>query len=551
MAFPHFSPSLDDVTPPDTPGSGGPEGSAAATQLEPLPVAGAGPAPAPAAPVAAEPAPEPVPEYPPFTFDDLPEPLHRAVEAAGWASPMPVQSRVIPWLLDDHDIIVQSQTGSGKTGAFLLPLLCRIDPTRPVTQALILAPTRELALQVKIECDKLAGSMGLRAAAVYGGTGYGPQLQAFKEGAHLVVGTPGRLLDHLGRKNLSLQHLRYLVIDEADELLSMGFWPDMRRIRSYLPKQRVSAMFSATIPGGVRMMAEEFLRQPQFIGLSADNVHVAEMDHVYYVVDPMQKDRILMRILEIENPGSAIIFCNTKSEVEYLSAFLRRFGYDVDQISGDVSQKERENVMSRLKRHSLRLMVATDVAARGIDVSRLEYVFVYDFPPDFEQYIHRAGRTARAGNRGVAVSLVSMVQEMDVKRAGKRHGVPFIKKNTPTEEDVQARLAERLQARLESRLRDLDSPTRERMRGFTQLLNSLREHEQGNEMYLMLLDEMATRLRLEGRPAPEPSQEPVDTGARDGPPRSSRERERESRFGGGGGGRFGGFRRGGGGGRRR
>ncbi|RCK79844.1 MAG: ATP-dependent RNA helicase [Candidatus Ozemobacter sibiricus] len=462
---------------------------------------------APDAPAAAPDTP-PAPAYPPFTFDDLPEPLRRAVAAAGWHAPMPVQAQVIPWLLDGRDIIVQSQTGSGKTGAFLLPLLCRIDPAKPVTQALILAPTRELALQVKAECDRLAGTLGVRSVAVYGGVGYGAQLQAFREGAHLVVGTPGRLLDHLGRKSLSLQHLRYLVIDEADELLSMGFWPDMRRIRAYLPRQRVSAMFSATMPGGVRLMAEEFLRQPEFIGLSADHVHVTEMDHVYYVVDPMQKDRVLMRILELENPASAIIFCNTKSEVEYLAAFLRRFGYDVDQISGDVSQKERENVMARLKKHTLRLMVATDVAARGIDVSHLEYVFIYDFPPDFEQYIHRAGRTARAGNRGVAVSLVSMVQEMDLKRAGKRYGVPFIKKNTPTEEEVQARLAERLLARLEARLRDLDSATRERMRGFSRLLQDLRDHEQGHEMLLMLLDETATRLRLEGRPEPLPSPEP-------------------------------------------
>lgn len=490
---------------------------------------GLAPAPEAAAPTA--------PAYPPFTFESLPETLRRSVSEAGWPAPMPVQARVIPWLMDGRDIIVQSQTGSGKTGAFLLPLLQQIDPSKPVVQALILVPTRELCHQVKIECDRLTAHHPVKSVAVYGGVGYGPQLQAFRDGVHLVVGTPGRLLDHLSRKALSLQKLRFLVVDEADELLSMGFWPDMRRIRSYLPRERVSALFSATIPGGVRVMADELLQKPEFIGLSADTIHVSEMDHVYFVVDPMQKDRVLMRILEIENPASAIIFCNTKSEVEYLSALLRRFGYDAEQMSGDVGQKEREAVMGRLKRHDLRLMVATDVAARGIDVSRLEYVFVYDFPPDFEQYIHRAGRTGRAGNRGVAVSLVSMVQEMDLKRAGKRHGVPFIRKNTPSEEDVQTRLAERLQARLEARLRDLDSATRERMRGFTRLLSDIRDHEQGNELLLMLLDETASRLRQEGRSTPEPTPEAEAPREYLPPPRErdrgrgdQRGRSRERRF---------------------
>jgi len=446
--------------------------------------------------------------YPEFTFDSLPDQLKKAVAECGWTAPMPVQARVIPWLLDGRDIIVQSQTGSGKTGAFLLPLLQKIDPSKPVIQALILVPTRELCHQVKMDCDRLTTHHPVRSVDVYGGVGYGPQLQAFRDGVQIVVGTPGRLLDHLGRRNISLQKLRYLIVDEADELLSMGFWPDIRRVRSYLPHQRVSAMFSATFPGSVRAMADELLQKPEFIGLSEDTIHVSEMDHVYYVVDPMQKDRVLMRILEVENPSSAIIFCNTKSEVEYLSAFLRRFGYDAEQMSGDISQKEREAVMTRLKKHDLRLMVATDVAARGIDISHLEYVFVYDFPPDFEQYIHRAGRTGRAGNRGVAVSLVSMVQEMDLKRAGKRHGVPFIMKCTPSEEEVQTRLAERLLARLEARHRDLDSATRERMRSFTMLLEDLRGHDHGDDLLLMLLDEAATRIRLEGRPAQEVPHEP-------------------------------------------
>ncbi|HEY9070436.1 MAG TPA: DEAD/DEAH box helicase, partial [Candidatus Ozemobacteraceae bacterium] len=333
---------------------------------------------APEQPAAPAPEAPQIEELPSMKFEDLREPLRRAIAEIGWREPMPVQARVIPYILRGDDVIVQSHTGSGKTGAFLLPICEKLDPAVTGCQALIMAPTRELALQVKTELDRINVHLGLKSVAVYGGVGYGPQLEAFKQGAHIVVGTPGRLLDHLGRGSLTLKNLRYLVIDEADELLSMGFYPDMTRVRQYLPRTRVSAMFSATMPASVKRLSNEFLNDPLFLGLSGDSQHIPEMDHLYYVVDPMQKDRVLMRIIEMENPESGIIFCNTKSEVEYLAAFLRRFGYDVDQISGDLGQRDREAVMAKLKRHELRFLVATDIAARGIDVSHLEYVFVYD-----------------------------------------------------------------------------------------------------------------------------------------------------------------------------
>ena len=449
-----------------------------------------------------EPAASLIEELPLFQFESLREPLRRAISDIGWRDPMPVQARVIPYILRDDDVIVQSHTGSGKTGAFLLPICEKLDPAVGGCQALIMAPTRELALQVKTELDRINVHLGLRSVAVYGGVGYGPQLEAFRQGAHIVVGTPGRLLDHLGRGSLVLKNLRYLVIDEADELLSMGFYPDMTRIRQYLPRKRVSAMFSATMPASVKRLSNEFLTEPLFLGLSGDSQHVPEMDHLYYVADPMQKDRVLMRIIEMENPESGIIFCNTKSEVEYLAAFMRRFGYDVDQMSGDLGQRERETVMAKLKRHELRFLVATDIAARGIDVSHLEYVFVYDWHKDFEQYIHRAGRTGRAGNRGVAVSLVSVMEEPDLKRYAKRFGIPFMGKPTPTEEDVQQRITERLLARLEARQRDMNSAQRERARRFGRLLDQMLEHEHGRELQLMLLDEIGGRMLAEGRASP-------------------------------------------------
>ena len=441
-------------------------------------------------------------ELPPFSFESLREPLRRAVSEIGWREPMPVQARIIPYFMRGDDVIVQSHTGSGKTGAFLLPICEQLDPAVSGCQALIMAPTRELALQVKVELDRVNVHLGLRSVAVYGGVGYGPQLEAFKQGAHIVVGTPGRLLDHLGRGSLTLKHLRYLVIDEADELLSMGFYPDMNRIKQYLPRKRVSAMFSATMPASVKRLSNEFLANPIFLGLSGDSQHVPDMDHLYYVVDPMQKDRVLMRIIELENPESGIIFCNTKSEVEYLTSFLRRFGYDVDQISGDLGQRERENVMGKLKRHELRFLVATDIAARGIDVSHLEYVFIYDWHKDFEQYIHRAGRTGRAGNRGVAVSLVSIMEEPDLKRYAKRFGIPFMAKLAPTEDDMQRRITERLLARLEARQRDMNTAQRERARRFGILLDQIQEHEHGRELMLMLLDEIGGGMLAEGRANP-------------------------------------------------
>jgi len=437
-----------------------------------------------------------------FSFEDLPQHLRSNVESFGWQQPLPVQARVIPWLMQKNDVIVQSRTGSGKTGAFILPLCIKLTPEKNCCQALIMVPTRELALQVKVEFDKLANGTGLRSVAVYGGVGYGPQLEAFRSGAQIVVGTPGRLLDHLSRGSLSLATLRWLVIDEADELLSMGFYRDMARIRHYCPENRISAMFSATIAESVKQLAGEFLRNPTFLSLSTDGAHVAEMDHLYYLVDALEKDRILMRVIELDNPPNGIIFCNTRDEVAYVAAVLKRFGYDAEQISGEISQRDREIVMSRLKNHELRFLVATDIAARGIDISHLEYVFIYDMHKDFDQYIHRAGRTGRAGNRGIAISFVSIVEEMDLKRFAKRTGLDLIRRQTPTEADVQKRVCERMMAKLEAEFRDANSAKKERMRRFSTLADEISVHEHAHDLQLMLLDSLHQADLREGRAGP-------------------------------------------------
>ncbi len=433
---------------------------------------------------------EPEDALPPVSLQDLSPEMREAAQRMGWEELLPVQSRAIPYLLAGRDLMVQSRTGSGKTGAFLLPMLQRLDPGLLQCQALVLVPTRELAQQVVREAAKISGVKGLRSVCVYGGVAYGPQLQALKEGVQIVVGTPGRILDLLLRRALSLSSLRMLVFDEADRLLSMGFYPDMQRIKAFLPDHKMNAyLFSATFPLFVHKLAGEFLSEPAFLSLSRDKVHVADIQHVYYVVPAMEKDRCLIRIIEIENPSSAFIFCNTKSRVSYVATVLKRFGYEAEELSSELSQSERDHVMGRVRSGRLRFLVATDIAGRGIDVPELSHVFVYEVPEDPEVYIHRTGRTGRAGAGGTAVSLVSGIEEVELKAIADRYGIALQQRPLPTEKDVAAVVAERLVAYLEARVRDRDSLKRERMERFIPLAASLSESEEGRALIAMLLDD--------------------------------------------------------------
>ncbi len=428
-------------------------------------------------------------ELPPATLDDLPEKLRQGAVRAGWSSLMPVQAQAIPYLLARRDRMIQSRTGSGKTGAYLLPILSQVDPSRALTQALVLVPTRELARQVAVEAEVLGRDTGVRSAAVYGGVGYGPQLDALKAGAHLVIGTPGRILDHLLRRSLVLDDLSFLIFDEADRMLSMGFYPDMRRVQSYLPRQPVSTfMFSATFPPQVIRLAGQFMDQPGFLNLSSDHIHVTEVEHAYYVVPGMDKDRSLVRIIETENPLSALIFCNTKTRVEYVTVVLQRFGYDADDLTSDRPQSERDKVMERVRRGTLRFLVATDVAARGIDLPELSHVFQYEPPEDPEAYIHRAGRTGRAGGSGTAISLVNRAELGDLERIGKRYAIQFQERPLPEDGDVERIVAERIITLLEARLRNRDRLQVERMQRFLPLARTLGESEEP-DLLAMLLDD--------------------------------------------------------------
>ena len=427
---------------------------------------------------------------PDLTFEQLPSHLREAAARAGWGELMPVQARAIPYLLARRNMMIQARTGSGKTGAFLLPMLERLDSSRAACQALILVPTRELAKQVFQEAERLCGDKGLRTVAVYGGVGYKGQIDALTQGAHIVVGTPGRVLDHLLKRTLSLEHLRMLIFDEADRMLSMGFYPDMREIQRYLPKREVhTCMFSATFSDAVQRTAREFIRTPEFISLSSDHVHVTDTEHVFYIVDGMDKDRSLVRLIEVEQPASAIIFCNTKDRVHYVSVVLQRFGYDADELSADLSQAARESVLERVRRGSLRFLVATDIAARGLDIPSLSHVIQYEPPEEAEAYIHRAGRTGRAGATGIAISLVNKGEKFALERIAKQYSIEMEERPIPTDADVQVVVAERATALLEARLRARDKLQTERSQRFLPLVRSLAENDEELALLTMLLDD--------------------------------------------------------------
>lgn len=401
---------------------------------------------------------EPDPPLDEVTITELSGEVEQAVRAAGWSELMPVQRKALPYILDRRDLIVQSQTGSGKTGAFLLPLFDLLDPSKEEQQVLILTPTRELARQIHEEFERMKiatpETNKLEAVLVYGGVSYGPQVKALKEGAQVVIGTPGRVLDHLKKKNFIAKSVRMLILDEADEMLSMGFYPDMKEIIDFLPEDRESHMFSATMPPKVRTVAREFLRDPGFLSLSSDKVSVDEIKYQYYLVSPMEKDRVLERLLELEEPESALIFANTKREVRYLDRFLSNAGYDVDQMSGDLSQPKREEALDRLREGDLRLLVATDVAARGIDVSDLSHVFIYDVPQDHEYIIHRSGRTARAGKKGTTIVLATHEDEYELIRMANTYDIDIERAELP--EDPHRTVTELLEERYADAKGELD-----------------------------------------------------------------------------------------------
>nr|WP_100548882.1 MULTISPECIES: DEAD/DEAH box helicase [unclassified Pseudomonas] len=331
-----------------------------------------------------------------------------ALTAVGYEEPSPIQSQAIPVILAGHDMIGQAQTGTGKTAAFALPLLSKIDTAKREPQVLILAPTRELALQVATAFETYSKQMpGLNVVAVYGGAPMGPQLKAIRQGAQVIVATPGRLVDHLRRDEKVLSTIQHLVLDEADEMLKLGFMDDLEVIFEAMPESRQSVLFSATLPHSIRAIAEKHLREPQHIKIAAKTQTVSRIEQAHLMIHADQKTNAVLRLLEVEDFDALIAFVRTKQATLDLASALEAKGYKAAALNGDIAQNQRERVIESLKDGRLDIVVATDVAARGIDVPRITHVFNVDMPYDPESYVHRIGRTGRAGRDGRALLLVT------------------------------------------------------------------------------------------------------------------------------------------------
>jgi ATP-dependent RNA helicase DeaD len=364
--------------------------------------------------------------------------------ALGYETPTPIQERAIPTLLEGKDVVGLAQTGTGKTAAFALPILQKIDPKNSKTQAIVLAPTRELALQV---CEAITayatGIPGLRVLPVYGGQGYGFQLQGLQRGAHIVVGTPGRVIDHLERGSLDLTALEFLVLDEADEMLNMGFAEDVERILADTPEYKQVALFSATMPKTIRGLAKKYLHDPVDIATPKATTSTTTVRQRWIQVSHHHKLDALTRLLEVESGDGMIVFVRTKSATEEVAEKLRSRGYTAAALNGDLVQAQRERTVAQLKSGAIDLIVATDVAARGLDVERISHVVNYDIPHDTEAYVHRIGRTGRAGRSGEAILFVTPRERRMLSAIEKVSGRPVEEMSVPSAEEVNERRAGR------------------------------------------------------------------------------------------------------------
>ncbi|RMH90881.1 DEAD/DEAH box helicase [Lysobacter pythonis] len=390
---------------------------------------------------------------PTFAELDLPAPILKALADVGYESPSPIQAATIPPLLEGRDVLGQAQTGTGKTAAFALPILARIEPKLAAPQALVLAPTRELAIQVAEAFQKYAGHLpGFHVLPIYGGQSYTPQLQALRRGVQVVVGTPGRVIDHLERGSLDLSKLRALVLDEADEMLRMGFVDDVEAVMQKAPPQRQIALFSATMPPPIKRIAQTYLRNPVEVAIKATTTTGENIRQRYWLVSGLHKLDAITRILEAEPFDAMIVFARTKLGTEELAEKLTARGIAAAAINGDMDQKSRERTIQRLKDGQLDVLVATDVAARGLDVERITHVLNYDIPYDTESYVHRIGRTGRAGRKGEAILFVTPRERGMLRAIERATRQPIEPMQLPSAEDVNQQRIGRFQDRISSAL---------------------------------------------------------------------------------------------------
>jgi ATP-dependent RNA helicase DeaD len=430
---------------------------------------------------------------------DLPPSLRATVEAVGWTKPTPVQARTFSTMVAGTDVLVQSQTGSGKTGAFCLPWLASRFEIGPAditgVQLLVLLPTRELAKQVCDELGRLATDSPVDVLAVYGGTAMAPQLDALSRGVHAVVGTPGRILDHIRRRSLDLSRVRTVVLDECDEMLSMGFLEDIRAILSACPRERQTCLFSATVPRDIERIAGRNMRDPVRIELSGDEIAAAEIDHAFYSTMGTIKTRDLLDIIVVEDPPVSIVFCNTREETRLVANVLQKHGYSAEALSSDLTQAAREKVMGMFREHKLRFLVATDVAARGIDVSHVSHVINYSFPENSEIYVHRTGRTGRAGRAGQALSIVSPQEIGSFYTLTKSYkSIRFTERKLPPPDELTAI---RTEVKLDRISHDFSQPVSPE---WLLLARRLSQDPRGERVIAYLLHEALEAERIRSRP---------------------------------------------------
>lgn len=392
-------------------------------------------------------------------FDELQldERILRAVTDMGFEAASPIQAQAIPTQMEGLDIIGQAQTGTGKTAAFGIPLLQKVDPKSKKLQAIALCPTRELAIQVAEEVRKLARYMhGVKVVPIYGGQDIVKQIRSLKDGTQIVIGTPGRVMDHMRRKTIKCDHVKTVVMDEADEMLNMGFLEDMETILSQLPEDRQTVMFSATMPSAIQAIAKNFQKNPVIVKVVKKELTVPKVTQYYYEVKPKTKLEVMCRLLDMYAPKLSVAFCNTKRQVDELVQALQGRGYFAEGLHGDLKQIQRDRVMNSFRNGKTEILVATDVAARGIDVDDVEAVFNYDIPQDDEYYVHRIGRTGRAGREGIAFSFVvgkEVYKLRDIQRYCKTKILP---QPIPSLNDITAIKVDKILERVEDIINDSD-----------------------------------------------------------------------------------------------
>ncbi len=420
----------------------------------------------------------------------LDEKILKAVKEAGFREPSPVQEMAIPLVLEGHDIVAQAQTGTGKTAAFGLPTMSMIDSSEQRVQILVITPTRELATQVSDELYTLGKYKDIRTVTIYGGSSYTRQISLIEKGASVVVATPGRMLDLLKNNRLKNFNPQIVILDEADEMLDMGFLDDIEKIFSYLPKKRQTLLFSATMPEPIKKLANKILKEPKFVSITPkDHTTNEDIEQLYYVVEERERDDAMTRLLDSMNPSKAIVFCRTKKEVDRLSSKLQSLGHLAKGLHGDMEQKQREVVIRAFRDSKIEILVATDVAARGLNVTDITHVFNYHMPFDSESYVHRIGRTGRAGRKGTAITLLTPMEFHSLQRIAKKVGTNIEFRMVPSLYDVESSQLEQLVKEIK------DAPLNDNA---TKVLSMLEEDMALSKISLKLISLLMNKNRLEG-----------------------------------------------------